>query len=351
MRKGHVVRIVSPPPPMIPFHRKLKSLLKGRGWPANPSIPASHLDGRGLDHHILDCWRPVNNDDVPDADIIIATWWETAEWVHSLSPSKGAKVYFIQGHEVFPYLPVSRCHATYRLPMHKIVVSRWLKEVMHAQYDDHVVDLVPNSVDRNQFFSTVRDKQLVPTIGFLYSVVSIKGVDIAFSAIKAVRERIHNLRLICFGFHRPGAVSLLPEGTEFFFAPPQEQIRNLYSQCDVWITASRTEGFNLPAMEAMACRTPVVSTRTGWPDGAIETGINGVLVDVDDVAGLARGVDWVLSLSNKEWRRVSQSAYETACSSSWKASIDQFERALLHASERAKKGEIAGGLHGNARIG
>src|SRR5208282_5263036 len=51
------------------------------------------------------------------------------------------------------------------------------------------------------------------------------------------------------------------------------------------LTASRSEGFNLPAMEAMACRTPVVSTRTGWPAEAVKTGINGVLVDVEDQVG------------------------------------------------------------------
>jgi len=31
-------------------------------------------------------------------------------------------------------------------------------------------------------------------------------------------------------------------------------------------------------MEAMACRTPVVSTNTGWPSEAIKSGWNGILV-------------------------------------------------------------------------
>jgi glycosyltransferase involved in cell wall biosynthesis len=32
-------------------------------------------------------------------------------------------------------------------------------------------------------------------------------------------------------------------------------------------------------MEAMACRTPVVATRTGWPAEAIVAGFNGACVD------------------------------------------------------------------------
>jgi len=341
-RMGHAVRVVSPPPGAVPFRRKVKSFLKGNGWPADPLALRSHLDGGGLDHHVLDRWRPVADDDVPDADVVIATWWETAEWVNALSPTKGAKVYFIQHHEVFPYLPVSRCHATYRLPMHKIVIARWLKELMSTQYADDVVDLVPNSVDRGQFFSAVRGKQSVPTAGFLYSTTPFKGLDVLLAAIRVLRRKIPNLRLICFGAELPSAAMPLPEKAEFSCSPPQDQIRNLYSQCDVWMTASRSEGFNLPAMEAMACRTPVVSTRTGWPEEAIETGKNGILVNVGDVEGLARGAERILSLSADEWKGWSQCAYETTCSGSWQESARKFESALVHACRRSMNGEIAG---------
>ena len=127
----------------------------------------SHLDGSGLDHHVLDRWRPVTDVDVPDGDVVIATWWETAEWVNALSPNKGAKVYFIQHHEIFPYLPVERCEATYRMPLHKIVVARWLQQVMSTRYGDEIVDVVPNSVDRTQFFAADRGKQSTPTVGVL----------------------------------------------------------------------------------------------------------------------------------------------------------------------------------------
>ena len=43
--------------------------------------------------------------------VVIATWWETAEWVAGLSPRKGAKAYFLQHHEVHPGQPVDRVRA------------------------------------------------------------------------------------------------------------------------------------------------------------------------------------------------------------------------------------------------
>src|SRR5215468_5208918 len=75
---GHEVRVVSLPLPTIPYREKLKSWLKGNGWPRD-FAQQSHFDGVEVDHHVLDHWRPISDDDVPDGDVVIATWWETAE--------------------------------------------------------------------------------------------------------------------------------------------------------------------------------------------------------------------------------------------------------------------------------
>ena len=215
--RGHTVVLVSPPPQVPPFRRRISSLLKGGGWPRGETSNASHLDGGGLDHRVLERWRPVVDADAPDADVVIATWWETAEWVAALGPRKGAKAYFIQHHEVFPYLPVARCHATYRLPLHKIVIARWLADVMRERYGDACVDLVSNSVDFRQFFSVVRGKQTMPTAGFLYSSVAFKGVDVTLAALDAVRRKLPNLKVLCFGSEHPCADLPLPDYVQFSF--------------------------------------------------------------------------------------------------------------------------------------
>jgi glycosyltransferase involved in cell wall biosynthesis len=343
-RLGHSVQLIFPPPRPMPFRQKLASLLKGEGWFKKPMGSPSHLDQSMVPHRVLDRWRPVMDRDVPDGDVVVATWWETAEWVNALSPSKGAKVYFVQHHEIFYPLPSDRSRKTYRFPMHKIVVARWLQDIMRSEYGDQNVDLVPNSVDHSQFFAPPRFKQMVPTVGLMYATAPFKGVDLSIAALKKVREQFHDLRVVCFGSERPSNRFELPEGSEFYFSPPQESIRTLYNQCDVWLTASRSEGFNLPAMEAMACRTPVVATRTGWPEEAVKEGWNGALVDVDDVNGLVAGVKCVLSLPDDLWSLVSSNAFATVEKSSWPASAKLFEEALQRACQRAKRDEIAGGI-------
>ncbi|KRR28017.1 hypothetical protein CQ14_08580 [Bradyrhizobium lablabi] len=342
MEMGHSVCLVSPPPKPLSLRQKFRSWRKGDGWPRYQVALPSHLDGDSLDHHVLDVWRPVNDADVPDADVVVATWWETAEWVNALSPQKGAKAYFIQHHEVFFYLPIERCRATYRLPMHKIVIARWLKQVMEKEYGDNAVDLVPNSVDKSQFFASARGKQEVATVGLLYSSASFKGVRTSFAALRDVRKKMPDLRIVCFGSEYPNSELPLPADTEFILSPPQDQIRDIYARCDVWVAASTSEGFNLPAMEAMACRTPVVATRTGWPDEAIRTKRNGVLVDIDDVSGLADGIEWVLTRNEDDWRKLSSNAYATVEESSWKSSASMFEEALKNACRRAARREVGG---------
>lgn len=97
-------------------------------------------------------------------------------------------------------------------------------------------------------------------------------------------------------------------------------------------------------MEAMACRTPVVSTRTGWPEEAIVTGNNGILVDVDDVGALVNGISQILLLNDAEWSAMSSRAYSTVASCSWESSARQFEAALENACRRARLGEIRGSV-------
>ena len=329
VQNGHRVVLISPPPKKIPLRRKIKSLLTGKGWPITARLPHSHLDGLGLDHRTLDTWRRIENSDLPDADVLIATWWETAEWAAQLHPEKGAKVYFIQAYEIFPYLPFDRVQATYRLPMKKIVIANWLKVLMHNTFADPNVELVPNSVDREQFHAPSRGKQVRPTIGFLYGESSLKGVDLTLQVIRRLTDKFPQLRVIAFGSSAPFHYPHWNADIEFQQSPPQDILRKIYAQCDVWLTASRSEGFNLPAMEAMACRTPVVATRTGWPEEAIIQHANGVLTDVGDVDGLTAGVEWVLTLPDPEWRAVSTAAFDTVANCSWERSAQLFEQILL----------------------
>lgn len=320
-RLGHDVTIVSAPNPSLATVDRLRALWQGHGWIRLDKVNAP----QNVSH--IQTEHAISDQDVPDGDVVIATWWETAERVAALSPCKGRKFYFIQGHETFPPIP-ARSRETYNLPLKKIVVSQWLAEIMASEYGDSDVEVVPNSVDRMAYYAQPRHKQPHPTVGLLYSTAWPKGLDTSLRALEIVKNKLPELRVRSFGLHGTSRAMPLPSGSRFTRSPSLSKMQNIYRSCDVWITSSRSEGFNLTALEAMASRTPVVSTMVGWPADGIVDGVNGFRCRVDQETEIAEAALRVLSLDDTSWELMSEAAYRTMTTASWKESTALFEQAI-----------------------
>ena len=75
---------------------------------------------------------------------------------------------------------------------------------------------------------------------------------------------------------------------------PVEELIALYRRAALVAVPSRYEGFGLPAVEAMACETPVVAAAAGALPEVVETGGGGVLVARDCPEALAHGIGALL---------------------------------------------------------
>jgi glycosyltransferase involved in cell wall biosynthesis len=343
--RGHDVTVVSTPQ-VFTLRRKLKSLALGLGL---PKPEPSYFDRTTVRHHILEADRSVTDSDVPDGDVVLATYFTTAPGVLELSPRKGAKAIFIQNYEMEEGKPNAQLDLSWRMPMHKITISKWLVDLARDTFGDTVVSHVPNSVDVEQFHAPVRGKQRVPTVGLLYNPFSLKGMPTSLEALGRLAAEFPQLRVISFGARQPTSGLPLPRSAEFHYRPPQDALRQLYAECDVWMCGSNVEGFHLPPLEAMACRCPVVSTRVGGPLDIIEEGVNGHLVDVKDAEALAARVSRVLSLSEDSWKAMSDAAYRTATHFSWDQATGLFEEALRFAIERSHRGDFASANRASSR--
>jgi len=73
-----------------------------------------------------------------------------------------------------------------------------------------------------------------------------------------------------------------------------DELVDLYRRAAVVVVPSRYEGFGLPAVEAMACGTPVVAARSGALPEVIDLTGGGVLAERDDPRSIASAVQTLL---------------------------------------------------------
>ncbi len=328
-RRGHEIHVVSLPHWFQNRRSMLRDFITRRlSMKVRGQEEPSFLRGLDIQHTVLDRYRPITDADVPDGDVVIATWWETAEWAAALSPRKGAKVYFLQGYDAASGQPEDRVNDTWRLPLKKIVVSRWLADLARNTFHDDTVSIVSNSVDTDQFNAPPRSKQQTPTVGTMYSVKPYRGCGHVFEAVERAALKYPELNLCSFGIGPEDKVALpVPDRCTYHEMPPQDELSSLYSCCDAWLSCPEVEGFGLPILEAFACRTPVIATRAGAAEELLATG-GGTLVNYGNVEQITDAIVQMLEADEQRWKQMSDRAYEKARSYSWGDATDLFEEAL-----------------------
>ncbi len=332
--RGHKVLVVTARHEPPTLWQGLRSWLRGHGWPSVPRQGASHFDGLPVERIVVPHAEPVVDADVPDADVVMGTWWETVRWADGLSPSKGVKVHFVQGYDANPFTK-EQVDATYRLPIAKIVISSWLQRLIQERFGQTPVALIPNSVDTTQFLAPPRGRQPRPTVGTLYSDLAIKGCDISIKAYELAAREVPNLLFRCIsGVPVVPDVPLPPEA-DFIFQVRGQRLREIYASCDAWLSGSREEGFGLPILEAMACRTPVIAAPAGAAPELLAKG-GGILVPPEDPAAMARAIVKICTLPDAEWRSLSDAALATATGYTWDDATDLLEQTLHKLVAEAK---------------
>lgn len=225
---------------------------------------------------------------IPNTDVLIATSVRTAEFVSNLTRERGARgVYFIQGYEDYD-APAAYVDYTWTLPMRRIVVSDWLRA--HADRIGVGVDVLPNGIDEQDFWmGTPVDRRPISLLGF-YSDQPLKRSDLMVSAMTRIASRRPHARVVCFGTQRRPAS--LSRRIAYVRNPSRKTLAKLYRDSRVFVCTSDFEGFGLPVAEALACGTPVVSTRNGGVESFAREGT--LFVDAGDLHSLVREIDLLL---------------------------------------------------------
>lgn len=335
--RGHDVTLVSNARPRPGLRRQLSALRHGR-WreERQKAVPQhGHLGQSGVPLHTLERARPIVAADVLDGDVVVATWWETAAWMHALPASKGLKVHLVQGYETWgDPVATEKVHAALRLPNVKIAISSGLKRDIEAIVGNLGMSVIPNAVDLKQFDAPERSRNRVPRVGYVYAQTPIKGADRCHAIIERARQRVPGLQVLAFGSDLPSDAVPMPSGTVYHRRPAQADLAGLYASCDAWLFATRVDSFGLPLLEAMACRTPVVGLPVGAAPELLGEGA-GVLVrpegERDLPQAMADALADLLLGSNASWRAMSERAHRRAHSYGWYDAADRFEALIAEA--------------------
>jgi L-malate glycosyltransferase len=86
---------------------------------------------------------------------------------------------------------------------------------------------------------------------------------------------------------------------DVLFLGKQDQVYEKLSLADLFLMPSELESFGLAALEAMACEVPVIATNVGGVPEVVEHGVDGYLVEPEDVAGAAKYAIEILSRADR----------------------------------------------------
>jgi glycosyltransferase involved in cell wall biosynthesis len=167
-----------------------------------------------------------------------------------------------------------------------ILVSPFLLDKLQAHGSTNVLGVVPNGYRTDEFFlENPLDDPSRSAIGTIYNSNAKKAPEDTLKVLRLIEEQRPEIPLVMYGSNRRPGCSNRVEYRRF---PSAKKLRDMYNQSRVWFISSRSEGFCLPILEAMACGAAVVSTDHDTVRGLVEPGINGELVPVGDPEAIAR---------------------------------------------------------------
>ena len=159
---------------------------------------------------------------------------------------------------------------------------------------------VPNMIDVEKFPYTPLPENSTFTFGYMANMVPDKGHRTLLQAFKEVK----NARLLLAGdgplrkqLQELASAYGMDDRVEFVGTVPREKACEFFQGIDAFVHPSRYETFGIVLIEALSTGRPIVATRCGGPNDIVRKE-DGLLVDVDDVDGLAEAMR---SMINMEW--------------------------------------------------
>lgn len=294
---GHQVAIVHPrtlEPSTSPIEAIKKRLWKFKQRMVNhPLVSWIEVD-TGVNLLLV---TDLSETNIPDADVVIATACETAFPVATFAARNGKKFYLVQSYETWNQ-PEEFVLASWKLPLHKIVISRHLFEIACELREGHRTTRIPNGIDLADFQLRTPITKRELRIGMLAHPNEAKGTRDGVQALEIIRRTYSHVQVVFFGTE--ARLNFIPDWIRYKRQPAKDKLVDLYNSCRIFLNPSWTEGWGLTSAEAMACGCALVSADNGGVNDFCVNGETGVIVPIKSPELLAEGI--LKLLANDELR-------------------------------------------------
>ncbi len=314
---------------LITIAHKLKQL--GYDIKLLRQFPSRELDWYQTDVPVVNCYfnseTPLAELErmVPNGDILINYGNNTASHlIDQLSPNKGKKFNLFMHFGIHDEaLDILNAKLENSIP---ISTTQWIAKQVD-QYSEKKTESIGFGVHLDQFTAKGKEKNDAEfTIGSLYHNDTWKHSQDVIKAYEILRLQHPeiNARLVLFGQEEHPDI---PESATYFLNPEQSQIESIYHDCDVWVTASEFEGIGMCSVEAMLCKTALITTKNGGNEEFCNDK-NCTFVATQNPEDIA---DKVFSLYSNRDLLVTQreQAYTDILQFKWSNSIHRLEKIFL----------------------
>jgi glycosyltransferase involved in cell wall biosynthesis len=174
--------------------------------------------------------------------------------------------------------------------------------------------VIYNGTDPEGFSAGTETGRVVLSVG---NLISIKGHELLVRAIAALQDKHPDVTcdIVGEGPERDRLIALaqelrLQEKMHFLGRRKRSQVAEAMRSCTVFALPSRYEALGCVYLEAMAAEKPVIGCTGQGIEEVIQPGVNGLLINPDDLEALTRSLSMLLD-DQEMRRRLGRSARHT----------------------------------------
>lgn len=255
---------------------------------------------------------------IPVCDVIVATYWEH---IHAcVGAGIAPVVYFEQGdfhlydweQDQVPESVKNAVNRQYTLAPYIATVSGKIAELIKTKFGREA-QIFHNALDTTVFYP--KERQQSPAKKYMLIVgreqTPFKGIADLKKVQELLKQRGYEIELLWITQQQP-----LNYQGEVVINPPFKTIGELYRRAFVYVCGSYYEAFPLPPLEAMACGTPVITTKNIGVQEYAQDGVNCLMAEPGDIEGLADRVIQLLA-DQDLYCHLQQGGYQTANHFKW----------------------------------